>query len=335
MSRYTDPSPLALAVLAIIQPHSSQRPISHSDILAAAHTLAPPDEVHDAIEELIDAKLISSMNHTRMGITRYVYWPTGLKPITAPSMEEIHMSAEPKNSQLARLILLHGPITGPALAEKARNEGMNCPAKNVPGLLESRIRHGDIIARKSNGVTLYMTPTQAACDEMEAGVFEAGGQGGGDIYAGDEAGAHVMSAPPASTKQSGAEIPVNETATENAELAELKARVHDLLNDVAAANLIFAQIQETLRVDRPEDIPGALDEIMRAASEMAIKQTGPLGLLLTDSEDLTDYVRLNTTEYLKAKDAAMERVDQGDAANVYVIQFLGKASRQVAWKEAA
>lgn len=338
MSRYIDPSSLALAVLAIIQPHSSMRPISQADLLAHTRTMAPPADIHDAVEQLLDALLISHMSHTRGGVTQNFYWPTGLKPINAPSIEAIRMASEPKNSLLNRLIVLHGPIVGTALAWKARDQGANIPAKNVPGLLETLIRKQTVIVRKKDGANWYMTPSQA--DEWDtsaassAGLQDAG-EDADDI--GDEAGAHVMSAPPASTEQCGAEIRVNETATENAELEELKARVHDLLNDVAAANLIFAQMQDTLRVDRPEDIPGALDEMMHTLTTRVMQPAQPLGrlalIVYSDTEADLQFLEPYVTEN-DASQIALNQVNAGSSERCAVIRVLGEARRPEATWEA-
>jgi hypothetical protein len=313
MSRYTDIDPVATAVYRHIQPHSSLRPIAMTAVVAACRLLAPPDEIHDALEALIDARLITHMRHTSDGVTQNVYWPTGLKPINAPTLEEIHMSAEPKNSQLARLILLHGPITGPDLAEKARETGMNCPAKNIQGYLAGHVGRGDILARKLNGVTLYMTPAQA---------------GGEAVDESEEAAAHVMSTPMAKAEET--EAPV--------EIDALKSQIHDLLNDAVAAKLIFSQIGAALKVDQPEQMPEALDELIHALSYRAMQpppETGRLALLLIDSADLTEIEELSDGEAENAQALAVRYVDQGHAARAVVVRIMGEAKRRVEWREAA
>ena len=187
MSRYTDLSLLALTLFAAIGKHSSQRPISLGDVLRRGGDKHA--DAGNAIQSLLDARLIATMTHIVNGKANVVYWPTGLKPIKAQTLEQISMASEPKNAHLARLVLLHGPIAGPALAEKAREGGANIPAKNVAGLLETRLKHGDIIARKIGGVTMYMTPNQAA------GLDGDGAASGGERD--KQIGAHVMSAPEA------------------------------------------------------------------------------------------------------------------------------------------
>ena len=357
MSRYSNINPLAAEVYARIQPHSSLRPIAQSAILGAFNRTTPPDAVHDALEQLIDARLISHMRHTREGVTQNVYWPTGLKPITAPSIEEISMSSEPKNSLLNRLILLHGPIAGAALAEKARATGANIPAKNVPGLLETLVRKGDVIVKKHDGASHYMTPNQAA--DWEENVAAAGGNRD------KQAGAHVMSAAPV-TKQSPAahqdEKPANGEQDEREEAmpepdakllamanAMLSGRVEDLeasLSEALAYNRIagdlLADLEELLDVEhRDELIPCIKAYLADVPAESTVSnpetvQPGRLALLLIDSADLTEIEELAAGCDIRiAQAVAMARIDQGHAARAVVVRIFGEAARSVEWKQAA
>jgi hypothetical protein len=342
MSRYADLTPTAHAVLALIRPISSMRPISQGDIGAMARTIALPDEIHDALEQLIDARLITSMRHTVGDVTQNVYWPTALKPITAPSIEEIRMASESKNSQLAALIVKHGPLSGSDLAAKAQERGMNCPTKNVQGILGGHLTRGEIIMKKRDGANWYMTPNQAA---------EWNGKPEGpaaDIDPTTEAGAHVMSAPAASAKQSGDENPVSETAPHDDKTAIIRALqvdlahrdriIHDLRNDVCAANLIFSQLAETLKVERPEQIPDALDELTHALATRAMvaaPEPGRLALLLIDSADLTEIEVLDQYDAHNAQQLAISNIEQGHAARAVVVRIIGEAKRRVEWKEAA
>ena len=352
------------------------RPISQSEIGAKARTLAPPNEIHDALDELNDARLITHMRHTVGDVTQNVYWPTGLQPLNAPSLEQIRMASEPKNSQLAGLIVLHGPISGSDLAAKAQDKGLNCPTKNVQGILGGHLTRGEIIMKKRAGLNWYMTPNQAA--EWDA---KTEGQAA-DIDPPNQTAAHVMSAPPASAKQSGDEIPVNESGermppvdrvllekanqalTQNLEqalaynrisndlLADLeqamgvehrdelleaatamKAEIHGLRNDVCAANLIFSQMQETLRVERPEDLPGAFDELIQAmATTRAIQAQPENGRLAMAQFDATGGIM--DIEYFEpyvdvsgAQQVALDMVNEGDAARVLVIRVIGQTQR--------
>ena len=380
MSRYAELSPVAYAVLKIIQPHSNMRPISQGEIGAKTRTLAPPNEIHDALDELNDARLITHMRHTIGDVTQNVYWPTGLQPLIAPSLEQIRMASEPKNSQLAGLIVLHGPISGSDLAAKAQDKGLNCPTKNVQGILGGHLTRGEIIMKKRDGLNWYMTPNQAE-------EWEGKNEGtGADVDT--EAAAHVMSAPPASAKQSGDEIPVNESGkgmppvdrvllekanralTQNLEqalaynrisndlladledalgvehrdelldaAATMKAEIHGLRNDVCAANLIFSQLAETLKVEHPEQIPDALDELAHALATRAMlagpADRGELMLVLIDSSELVEFEELDQIDAAHAQQRAIQTIEQGHAARALVVRVMGEAKRQVEWKEAA
>lgn len=313
-------------ILTTLSKASSQRPMPHAVIHRAVLSARPettPDEVPDAIESLREQRLVATCRVTRGGIAQDVYWPTGLKRFTPPTLDDIRMAAEPKNSQLARLILLHGPISGPALAEKARETGMNCPAKNIHGLLASHVQRGEIIARKANGVTVYMTPTQAE----------------------DEASAHVMSAPP-KTKQSGEETPVSETASPDDQAAIIRALqidlahrdrdIHQLKNDVAGANLVLQQLADRLQVDAIEQIPGAVDEIMQATATYVLHSNplpGKQALVLIDSAELIEIEELAVDD--DAQNRALSSIELGHAARVLVVRIMGEATRQAKWKEAA
>jgi len=312
MNRYADITSLARSVLALIQPHSSLRPISLGELLRAH----PDDsaDIPNALQNLIDARLITSMRHTVGDTTQTVFWPTGLKPITAhPATEAIKIMSEPKNSMLNRLILLHGPIAGTALAEKAREQGANIPAKNVPGLLETLIRKGEVIARKRDGATWYMTPMMADTEDA----------------------AHVMSAPVSATASTAPEEGVT---CAHDEIAELKTRIHDLLNDAAGANMLLQHLAKKLSVEKFEDIPGAFDELTQALAARAMQPepaAGRLALLLIDSADLTELEELDQHDAPNAQQLAVRTIEQGHAARAVVIRILGEARRRVEWKEAA
>jgi len=327
MTHYASPSLTASAVLALIQPYSSLRPISQGDILAQGRHIAPFDEIHEALEQLIDARLITQMRHTRNGVMQNVYWPTDLKPITAPTLEEIRMASEPKNSHLARLILKHGPISGADLAAKAQSAGLNCPTKNVQGILGGHITRGEIILKKRDGANWYMTATQA--EEWCAATVQ------------DAEPAHVMSGP----KQSNAEIPVNETAPHDDQTATIRAlqvdlahrdrTIHDLKNDVAGANLVLHQLADKLQVNAFEQIPAAIDEIMHATTTRVLHADplpGKQALVLIDSAELIEIEELAVDD--DAQNMALASIELGHAARVLVVRIMGEAKRQAEWKAA-
>lgn len=381
MSRYADLSPVAQDVLKIIQPHSSMRPISQGDIVAKTRTIAPNNIIYVALQELNNARLVTSMRHTVGDVTQNVYWPTGLHPITAPTLEEIRMASEPKNSQLAALIVTHGPISGSDLAAKAQDKGLNCPTKNVQGILGGHLTRGEIIMKKRDGLNWYMTPNQAEA-------WDGKPEGQADIDPPNQAAAHVMSAPPASAKQSKDEIPVNESdkgmppsdrvlleqanraLTQNLEqalaynrisndliadleqamgvehrddlleaAATMKTQIHGLRNDVCAANLIFSQLAETLKVEKPEEIPDALDELTHALATRAMltepADRGELMLILIDSSELVEFEELDQKDAAHAQQRAIQTIEQGHAARALVVRVMGEAKRHVEWKEAA
>ena len=370
MSRYTDLSPLALAVYEHIKPRSSMRPISMGDVLrldVLQPGAAQSADIPNAVQALLDARLITSMRHTVGDTTHTVFWPTGLKPITAPSLEEIRMASESKNSQLARLILKHGPISGTDLAAKAHEAGMNCPTKNIQGILAGHLTRGEIILKKRDGLNWYMTTNQAEND------------GAG----------HVMSAPVAQhtgAKQSEAEIPVNETAIESAELAEARRtiqslhdsidgmlsdwtdicqaldvstheealqaiqlaetqlaqrnrEIHTLKNDVAGANLVLSQLASKLNVEKFEDVPGAFDELTQALCTRAMQPEpapGRLALITyCDNDADLQFLEPYVTEE-DASQVALNQVNGGTNERCTLIRVLGEARRpRATWQPLA
>lgn len=374
MSRYSNINPLAAEVYARIQPHSSLRPIAQSAILGAFNRTTLPDAVHDALEQLIDARLISHMRHTLNGVTQNVYWPTGLKPITAPSIEEIRMASESQNSTLAKLILMHGPLTSTDLAAKAQAKGLNCPKKNVPGILGGHLTRGEVISKKHDGAVWYMTPNQAADWDENLRI-------GAQMEA--DSAAHVMSAPP-ETKQSGGEIPVNKASTESDELAEARRTIQSLhdsidgmlsdwtdirqaldvstheealqaiaqLSDIAEragnseaslnkalaynriAGDLLADLEELLDVEHRDELLPRIRNLLIPV-QVNVQAGGRLALLLIDSADLTEIEELDKYDAANAQQLAVRSVEQGTAARAVVVRILGEAQRRVEWREAA
>ncbi len=175
MSRFDAPSALALHVLATLQElrANSARPISQADLLHAYYQAETPDRVHDALEELLDQRLIATLRHTRDGVTQSVYWPTGLHPLTAPTLEEIAAMSESKSARLIRLLAAYGRQTATELALRADAEGANIPAKTVGGLLAYAVSRGDVTVTKEGGTTYYQvrehTPADAVKEETHQG----------------------------------------------------------------------------------------------------------------------------------------------------------------------
>lgn len=262
--------------------------------------------------------------------------------------------SESKSSQLARLIVLHGPIKSSELSEKACDKGLNIPTKNIPGLMGIHVNRGEIHVKKHNSAMWYMTESQAM--DWDEDVAAAGGERDNPV------GAHVMSAP-AALSDDGEPLRMrliealeyNKVANDLladletalgvehrdellAAVAAWKSREHDLLNDIAVADLIFSQIADTLKVEKPEQILDALDELKHALSlarAMQPEPTGRLALLLIDSADLIEVDELDANcDPRIAQDAAKARIDQGHAARAVVVRIIGEAVRKVEWKEA-
>lgn len=177
MSRYITLNIDQSRVLDLIASASVQRPISQSAVTAALYQSMPQEIVFDALEALADARLISHMRHTVNGVSQDVYWPTGLRQITAPTIEEIRMSAKPnisKSSRIARFIMIYGPIKSGDLGAMAREEGIDLPTKNLHGLMASHLKRGEIIVKRHNGGMWYMTAAQAeAWEENKTAENEA------------------------------------------------------------------------------------------------------------------------------------------------------------------
>jgi hypothetical protein len=349
-------------IMQCLHKSTSQAPMAYSTLEDAVFDVRPQtttDEFATALEKLCDAAHVRAIRGQRSGSWQNLYWPlVAAAPID--QSEEKPVMSEPKNSLLNRLILMHGPIAGAALAEKARATGANIPAKNVPGLLETLVRKGEVIVKKHDGASHYMTANQAADWDENLRI-------GAQMEA--DSAAHVMSAP-TSTKQSGGEIPVSESdeampeadpallasanrmlsqTVENlesdirkqrtllesnrSEIAELKTRNHDLLNDVAAANLIFAQMQETLRVERPEDLPGAFDELIQAMATTRVVQPAPEnGALAMAEVDATG--GFMEPQYFEpyvdvsgAQQVALNMVNDGHSDRVMIIRVIGETHR--------
>jgi hypothetical protein len=267
MSRYDALSPLGLAVLDSIQPHSRHSPIALGDILRA-HPAASAD-IPNALQALINARLISSMTHTLNGITRAVFWPTGLKHVTATGVNLMSKRPESGASTLLRAILAHGPVTGADLAMKS-----GIAAKNIDAILDSPNTRDVIVTRigfcteRGRKLKHYMTRTQAEEWDAREGAAEA-----------DAPAAHVMSTPDA--KQFEAEIPLNESgedlpppanagllASVSAMLMEkvdqLEEMVETLRNNITDMLNDWTDIRQQLDVSTHEEAMQAIAQMQNA-----------------------------------------------------------------------
>jgi hypothetical protein len=112
------------------------------------------------------------------------------------------------------------------------------------------------------------------------------------------------------------------------QLSRLIAENHDLRNDVAAANLIFARLCEQLGVASAEDLPDAL-----AAIERQPFQRAPLGYVCMLDGDQTIHA-----EYSAACEEAAQFLkdnDYADAGAVHVVAILATAELTIKFREAA
>jgi hypothetical protein len=347
-------------VLAIVGKASSLRPMASKDIWIALRKTRPettPDELPDVLEYLTNSRVLATCRITRGDITQDTYWPTGLRNpvlIGAPPMSNPNTSA----SKLLRAIVLHGPITGADLAIKT-----GIAAKSIDSLLESATTRDAVTSRrgfcaeKGRELKHYMTTTQAGdWDAREAAAEQELADAVKDEPNQNEPAAHVMSTP-ASTKQTEGEIPVNESDEGNEEpchncpanpepeegltcareeIAELKTRVHDLLNDAAGAHLVLQELAKKLSVEKFEDIPSAFDELTQALAARAMHPepaSGRMALVLIDSAELTEIELISADDDAQAM--AMSNIELGHAARVLVVRIMGEARRQAEWKEAA
>lgn len=281
-------------------------PQSYGTLLDAVISKRPHtsnDEFCVALDGLCDAGLVTQLRVNRGGM-----WVNVYQPVNAGSINEDQSMSEQKNTLLHRLIVLHGPIAGGALAEKARATGSNIPAKNVPGLLETLVRKGDVIVRKYESASWYMTPNQAVeWDEDRAA-------------AGGDREAHVMSAPEADETRT----------TDNAENVSdnliLAKKLQHREQDIEKMRALLASKSETI-VQMEDQI-----EAMKQNAGIG----GKLALLLIDSADLTEIEELDANcDPRIAQAAAMARIDHGHAARAVVVRIIGEAVRQVQWKAAA
>jgi len=316
-------------ILAIVAKSTPQAPMCGADIIAALG--AGHIDARRALDSAVAAMLLNTARITRNGLTHDVYWPTGRKtPVLTGNKKEplaVPHPTEPDThgSRLIKLIIAHGPIIAADLAEKA-----GVVAKNIDPYLASAVKHGQIHTRMGYVPELgrerkhYMTATQAQEWDDRSEKIE--------VQPVDEPGSgHVMNHPLAQDGATRARM-----AELESQIAALKTRIHDQANDIAAANLIFAQLATTLKVQHIADIPAALDDLTHALATRAMTTSVPIGkpaLLLIDSADLTEVEMLGDDDDAQAM--AMSSIELGHAARVLVVNIVGEAQRKVVWKEFA
>ena len=129
----------------------------------------------------------------------------------------------------------------------------------------------------------------------------------------------------------------------------LRATEHALRNDLAATHLILNHLVDRLQVESIEQIPGALDELLRAlnaratlaeakqsAPEIPVNETrtewpGRLALLTyVDGYDLDLEYLLSTITLADAATEALAKVNEGGAERCTVVRVLGEAKRPAA-----
>ncbi len=339
-------------ILKTLSKATSFRPMAIGDLFDAVIAQGTPVvliQFKAALAELIESRYLATMRHSKDGITHDLYWPTGLKPTglkpgsLKPTIEKglpAMPSKKPETgaSTLNRIIVEHGPITGPDLALKT-----GIAARNIDTILERAkstiVTRTGFVAERGRELKHYMTTTQA--EEWDA----------------REAAAHVMSAPE-STKQSDDEIPVNETrpdiddeampepdakllAMANAMLSDRVANLETSLSEATESIRITGDLLDLLDIEWRDELIPRIKEIVAVQAAQSTTpnpetvQPGRLALLLIDSADLTEIEELDQYDAPNAQQLAVRNIEQGHAARAVVVRILGEARRQVEWKEAA
>lgn len=337
---------LAAMILEIAAPATRQTPTDLNEIAHAARRRLPgvtPDRLSDALEHLIDQRLLVHCRVTRDEVTRDLYWPTGRTHPTltpTPNRTQTNMAKESNTARLRRTIDASGPISGPDLSGRAK-----IAQRDLHALLAGPIRRGEVMVRigfsKDHGrdIRHYMTPDQARIWDEGEQAYEALKQdadtpvSGAEIQVNEIDPADLMSDLEAlAAERDGllGLIGVNNHADAIDQVDAWRRKIHDQANDIAAAQLVLGQIAERLQVEAHDQIPAAMDDLMRAVIEH-----GRLALLVIDSADLTEIDPLDTEDITEAIQRAMSAVDRGEAARAVVIRVLGEARRQVQWLEAA
>lgn len=342
---------LHTVILGILAQASPQAPMADTDIIGTLASQASTAAIILALNAMVEDRLISCAEITKSGLTRRVYWPTGLtrpaltgikpkEPIAVPH----HQPQDTQAQKLIKLIIAHGPIINADLAERS-----GIKANNIDGLLKAAVKSGQIttrigyVAEQGRELRQWMTATQAA-EWDEAGIEQFKKMTTDPAQSG-----HAMSHPDAEPdRKDGDDILINILSEIRAAIGDtgqimlgdlaqaIKTRIHDLKNEVAARDMILNNLAGTLKVQHIADIPAALDDLTHALSTRAMTAQAPAGkpaLLLIDSADLTEVEMLGDDDDAQAM--AMTNIELGHAARVMVVRIVGEATRRVEWKEAA
>lgn len=335
MSRYTPPSPLQLHIFDRI-PAAGR--ITQGTLVAASRDLATPAQIAEALVALVDLCLISTMFHTVDGVSKTLYWRTGLKPIVPPTQQELSKMVESKSSRIVRLIVLHGPIRRDDLVEQCHLDGMtSITPKNIRSMIQDQINHKKIITGKDReGGNVFMTPSQADSNPV---------------------------APASSRLEDGEEMPTADPAMlalANRALAEKLKSVEEVLDGVttdlhklcnalgiddpseAIDKIEHLHQLADARLDQPAENTlrdhiatrlgcGPLDSITDALEALIARNTPPgrLVLVLRDG----DHTEIHYLEpYVQEPDAvtlAISQVNTGAAETAYLMRALYVARRKI------
>lgn len=320
-------------LLAAMAKATSQAPIDTAALRKASKL--PPAEIETTLQTLLDERRIGTCRLIKGETARDVYWPTGIvrplpsfkigssTPAAAPDVkptQEVPMKKEKltQGDRLVELIAQHGPIIAHDLAERAK-----LPVKSLDAYLINQRADGRIVERKgyveARGRSLkhYLTPAQASAWDKEAAETEAAPPTDGVS----------ASEPPRAEVPDALEIPAFLRKVDAPDVAELRRKLHDQGNDLAAHRMILDAVRERLGVTEVQDILAALDA--RTGHD------GRMALLLIDSDDQAEVESLDTQDYTVAHGRAITTVHRGHAARAIVVRILGEAVRTVEWKEAA
>lgn len=328
MSRYAAPTALQLALLDQMRQAraSSFAPMSQAAILES-RGLTAPSAILAALAGLLEMRLVSHCRFVRDGDPQDTYWPTGLKPITPPTQEELSKMSESKTARLLRLIAAHGPIDSIALTAKANGEGANILAKNLAGLLAASVKSGTIITSRPDKYTLYeMAPPPVA----QASSLPPDDD---DAMPPTDPGLLALA-----NRALGEQLKATE-AELSAALADQKAE-----SDRATALATdLADICRALDVPHAGEAVAAIELLGRLAiakqtgSEIPVNETrtDPRGrLALLHTHDMIGGVLEYLEPYVSeeaAREHLLTRVNSGDLEHCLLVRALFQASRQIAY----
>jgi len=170
MTRYDQPTPMQLAVLASFGRTTSAHPSPITrQVVGERNPTLSPAHLNATLLDLCQGCFLGTMTQTRDGITRDVYWPTGLKPITPPTTEELKIMSTPKNLWLLQTITKHPAQTAAQLSAMADAVGIKIPQKNVSGLLAAYIQSGEVIRdRNESKIFVYLPGATKSAEAKQA-----------------------------------------------------------------------------------------------------------------------------------------------------------------------